>query len=143
MPHLDEEKLKSYAKVLFGALGGAMTSAMVHLGDRPREADQRRELREEARAEGRVALVCEDGGALRCEREPALAAVLEQTRGPLLMQPLAQPALGEPRPGGQLGARRGAEPRQGAVEPEAVAQVDHRRGHGAAERSEEVLRVVL
>ena len=34
MPDLDAEKLKEYAKVLFGSLGGAMTSAMVYLGDR-------------------------------------------------------------------------------------------------------------
>jgi 2-polyprenyl-3-methyl-5-hydroxy-6-metoxy-1,4-benzoquinol methylase len=34
MPESDPEKLKDYAKVLFTALGGAMTSAMVHLGDR-------------------------------------------------------------------------------------------------------------
>jgi 2-polyprenyl-3-methyl-5-hydroxy-6-metoxy-1,4-benzoquinol methylase len=32
--HLDPEKLKEYAKNLFGAFGGAMTSAMVYLGDR-------------------------------------------------------------------------------------------------------------
>ncbi|HEY8153116.1 MAG TPA: class I SAM-dependent methyltransferase [Myxococcota bacterium] len=31
---LDPEKLKSYAKLVFGALGGAMTSAMIYLGDR-------------------------------------------------------------------------------------------------------------
>jgi len=30
----ESEKLKEYAKVVFGALGGAMTSAMIHLGDR-------------------------------------------------------------------------------------------------------------
>jgi 2-polyprenyl-3-methyl-5-hydroxy-6-metoxy-1,4-benzoquinol methylase len=34
MPDLDVEKLRDYAKLLFGALGGAMTSAMVYLGDR-------------------------------------------------------------------------------------------------------------
>jgi 2-polyprenyl-3-methyl-5-hydroxy-6-metoxy-1,4-benzoquinol methylase len=34
MPQPDAEKLKEYSKVLFGALGGAMTSAMVYLGDR-------------------------------------------------------------------------------------------------------------
>ncbi len=34
MPELDPEKLKNYAKVVFGSLGGAMTSAMVYLGDR-------------------------------------------------------------------------------------------------------------
>jgi 2-polyprenyl-3-methyl-5-hydroxy-6-metoxy-1,4-benzoquinol methylase len=34
MAEADPEKLKDYAKVVFGALGGAMTSAMVHLGDR-------------------------------------------------------------------------------------------------------------
>jgi 2-polyprenyl-3-methyl-5-hydroxy-6-metoxy-1,4-benzoquinol methylase len=31
---LDPEKLKDYAKLVFGALGGAMTSAMIYLGDR-------------------------------------------------------------------------------------------------------------
>ena len=31
---LDGERLKEYAKQVFGALGGAMTSAMIHLGDR-------------------------------------------------------------------------------------------------------------
>lgn len=31
---LDPRRLKAYAKVVFGALGGAMTSAMIHLGDR-------------------------------------------------------------------------------------------------------------
>jgi hypothetical protein len=31
---LDPEKLKSYAKLVFSALGGAMTSAMIYLGDR-------------------------------------------------------------------------------------------------------------
>jgi 2-polyprenyl-3-methyl-5-hydroxy-6-metoxy-1,4-benzoquinol methylase len=31
---LDSERLKDYARGLFGALGGAMTSAMVYLGDR-------------------------------------------------------------------------------------------------------------
>jgi 2-polyprenyl-3-methyl-5-hydroxy-6-metoxy-1,4-benzoquinol methylase len=34
MSELDAEKLKEYAKVVFGSLGGAMTSAMVYLGDR-------------------------------------------------------------------------------------------------------------
>src|SRR3989442_14423920 len=31
---IDVEKLKAYAKVVFGALGGAMTATMIHLGDR-------------------------------------------------------------------------------------------------------------
>jgi hypothetical protein len=31
---LDPEKLKSYSKGVFGALGGAMTASMIHLGDR-------------------------------------------------------------------------------------------------------------
>lgn len=31
---LDVEKLKDYAKLVFGALGGAMTSSMIYLGDR-------------------------------------------------------------------------------------------------------------
>jgi SAM-dependent methyltransferase len=31
---LDVEKLKEYAKLVFGALGGAMTSSMIYLGDR-------------------------------------------------------------------------------------------------------------
>jgi 2-polyprenyl-3-methyl-5-hydroxy-6-metoxy-1,4-benzoquinol methylase len=30
---MDPEKLKDYAKVVFGALGGAMTSSMIYLGD--------------------------------------------------------------------------------------------------------------
>jgi len=34
MPDLETEKLKNYAKLVFGSLGGAMTSAMVYLGDR-------------------------------------------------------------------------------------------------------------
>jgi 2-polyprenyl-3-methyl-5-hydroxy-6-metoxy-1,4-benzoquinol methylase len=34
MAELDVERLKVYAKVVFGALGGAMTSAMICLGDR-------------------------------------------------------------------------------------------------------------
>jgi 2-polyprenyl-3-methyl-5-hydroxy-6-metoxy-1,4-benzoquinol methylase len=34
MAELDVERLKEYAKVVFGALGGAMTSAMICLGDR-------------------------------------------------------------------------------------------------------------
>jgi len=34
MADTDADKLKEYAKRLFGALGGAMTSAMVYLGDR-------------------------------------------------------------------------------------------------------------
>src|SRR5262245_8947856 len=34
MPQPDVEKLKEYSKILFGSLGGAMTSAMVCLGDR-------------------------------------------------------------------------------------------------------------
>jgi 2-polyprenyl-3-methyl-5-hydroxy-6-metoxy-1,4-benzoquinol methylase len=33
-PPLDPDKLKLFAKNIFGALGGAMTSAMIHLGDR-------------------------------------------------------------------------------------------------------------
>jgi SAM-dependent methyltransferase len=33
-PPLDPEAFKSYAKLVFGALGGAMTSAMIYLGDR-------------------------------------------------------------------------------------------------------------
>lgn len=33
-PAIDPEALKSYAKLVFGALGGAMTSAMIYLGDR-------------------------------------------------------------------------------------------------------------
>ncbi len=31
---MDKEKLKEFAKTVFGALGGATTSAMIHLGDR-------------------------------------------------------------------------------------------------------------
>src|SRR5438309_11612286 len=31
---IDVEKLKAYAKLVFGALGGAMTATMIHLGDR-------------------------------------------------------------------------------------------------------------
>jgi 2-polyprenyl-3-methyl-5-hydroxy-6-metoxy-1,4-benzoquinol methylase len=31
---VDLEKLKAYAKLVFGTLGGAMTAAMIHLGDR-------------------------------------------------------------------------------------------------------------
>ena len=31
---LDPDKLKEYAKNVFGALGGAMTSSMIYLGDR-------------------------------------------------------------------------------------------------------------
>ena len=31
---INEEKLKEYAKLVFGALGGAMTSSMIYLGDR-------------------------------------------------------------------------------------------------------------
>lgn len=31
---IDLKKLQTYAKLVFGALGGAMTSAMIHLGDR-------------------------------------------------------------------------------------------------------------
>jgi len=31
---MDPEKLKDYAKLVFGALGGAMTSTMIYLGDR-------------------------------------------------------------------------------------------------------------
>ena len=31
---MDVEKLKAYSKTIFGALGGAMTSAMIYLGDR-------------------------------------------------------------------------------------------------------------
>ncbi|HEV7733037.1 MAG TPA: class I SAM-dependent methyltransferase [Candidatus Binatia bacterium] len=34
MAELDVDRLKAYAKVVFGALGGAMTSAMICLGDR-------------------------------------------------------------------------------------------------------------
>jgi 2-polyprenyl-3-methyl-5-hydroxy-6-metoxy-1,4-benzoquinol methylase len=34
MAELDVERLKEYAKLVFGALGGAMTSAMICLGDR-------------------------------------------------------------------------------------------------------------
>src|SRR5262245_24726804 len=34
MPQPDVEKLKEYSRILFGSLGGAMTSAMVCLGDR-------------------------------------------------------------------------------------------------------------
>ena len=30
----DPEKLKGYLKIVFGSLGGAMTSAMIYLGDR-------------------------------------------------------------------------------------------------------------
>src|SRR2546428_10227038 len=31
---MDLEKLKAYAKLVFGALGGAMTATMIHLEDR-------------------------------------------------------------------------------------------------------------
>src|ERR1043166_1105260 len=31
---IDVEKLKAYAKLVFGALGGAMTATMIHQGDR-------------------------------------------------------------------------------------------------------------
>lgn len=33
-PHLDPDRLKAFAKRVFGALGGTMTAAMIHLGDR-------------------------------------------------------------------------------------------------------------
>src|SRR5215831_1825789 len=34
MAEIDPEKLKAYLGLVFGSLGGAMTSAMIHLGDR-------------------------------------------------------------------------------------------------------------
>ncbi len=101
---LDAEKLKAYAKLVFGALGGAMTSAMICLGDRlglyralaeagpcnsgelaQRTGLHERWLREwlyqqgaagvvEHRGEGRFALSAEGIAVLADERHPAFGA---------------------------------------------------------------------
>jgi hypothetical protein len=47
----DPEKLNAYLKNVFGALGGAMTAAMIHLGDRLGEVGK------ESGAECRVHLI--------------------------------------------------------------------------------------
>ena len=39
---MDPERLKEFAKTVFGALGGATTSAMIHLGDRLGQVDHLR-----------------------------------------------------------------------------------------------------
>jgi 2-polyprenyl-3-methyl-5-hydroxy-6-metoxy-1,4-benzoquinol methylase len=104
MPGPDAEKLKDYSKILFGALGGAMTSAMVCLGDRlglyraladsgpatsaelaARTGLHERWLREwlqqqgaagllEHRGEGRFAISAEGAVVLADERHPAFGA---------------------------------------------------------------------
>src|SRR5262245_35966309 len=104
MPQPDVEKLKEYSKILFGSLGGAMTSAMVCLGDRlglyrslselgpstsaelaARTGLHERWLREwlqqqgaagllEHRGEGRFALPPEGVAVLADERHPAFGA---------------------------------------------------------------------
>jgi 2-polyprenyl-3-methyl-5-hydroxy-6-metoxy-1,4-benzoquinol methylase len=101
---MDPDKLKAYAKNVFDALGGAMTSAMIHLGDRlglygaladgaPRTSAElagqtglsERWLREwlhqqgaagvlEHRGEGRFALSEEGRAVLADERHPAFGA---------------------------------------------------------------------
>jgi 2-polyprenyl-3-methyl-5-hydroxy-6-metoxy-1,4-benzoquinol methylase len=104
MPGADVEKLKEYSRVLFGSLGGAMTSAMVCLGDRlglyralaaagPATSEElaartglhERWLREwlqqqgaagllEHRGGGRFALSAEGVAVLADERHPAFGA---------------------------------------------------------------------
>ena len=104
MGYPDRERLKDYARNLFGALGGAMTSAMVYLGDRlglyrelasgealtSAELAQRAGLHErwvrewlhqqgaagllEHRGEGRFALSPEGAAVLADEQHPAFGA---------------------------------------------------------------------
>jgi 2-polyprenyl-3-methyl-5-hydroxy-6-metoxy-1,4-benzoquinol methylase len=101
---LDPEALKAYAKLVFGALGGAMTSSMIYLGDRlglyraladggaqsslelaARTGLHERWVREwlyqqgaagvlEARPEGRFALSPEGEAVLANETHPAFGA---------------------------------------------------------------------
>ncbi len=101
---MDKEKLKEFAKTVFGALGGATTSAMIHLGDRlglyralagagaldSRELAARAELSErwvrewlqqqgaagilEYRGDGRFALSQEGALVLADESHPAFGA---------------------------------------------------------------------
>jgi 2-polyprenyl-3-methyl-5-hydroxy-6-metoxy-1,4-benzoquinol methylase len=92
---LDPEKLKDYAKLVFGALGGAMTSAMIFLGDRlglyralaggaPTTSEElaqktglsERWLREWLHAQGAAGVLVHHGGgrfALSAEGEAVLA----------------------------------------------------------------------
>ncbi len=91
---IDAERLKAYAKLVFGALGGAMTAAMVHLGDRlglyraladagastsaelaRRTALDERWVREWLRQQGAAGLLEHDGGrfALTAEGRAVLA----------------------------------------------------------------------
>jgi SAM-dependent methyltransferase len=104
MPDLDHERLKAYAKHVFDALAGTMTSAMIHLGDRlglyraladgepttsaalaAKTGLHERWLREwlcqqgaagvlEYRGEGRFALSAEGAAVLAHEDSPAFGA---------------------------------------------------------------------
>src|SRR5262249_41649187 len=92
---------------------------------------------------GGRARVGEHGRAFGGEREALVAAVLEHAGRSLRVEPLAQPALLQTGRGGELGAAHRLAPRQRAVQTEAVAEVDHRRGHRAAQRAEHEAQVVL
>jgi hypothetical protein len=100
-------------------------------------------VREETRPEGGVLLVREHRASFGRELEAVVTDRRENARGTLLEQPLAQPALVEPRLGGQVSARDRSRRGEHRIQPEAIAEMDHARRHRAAERPEHVLRVVL
>ena len=79
------------------------------------------------------------------QREPAGAGLgidvidVEQTRGGLLLEPLAHVALMQEAGVGELAGRRGPAFVQRAVQPQAVAQVDRRGLDRAEARSEQAV----
>src|SRR5581483_7565547 len=100
-----------------------------------------REPRQPGREEGEVVLA---GGAREQERVlarqppgPRLGLVLDDPRGQLARQPLADVPLLEPRPLGDLLARRRLELRQGVVEPRPVPEPDRERQQGAVDRADQ------
>ena len=99
-----------------------------------------RQTAETAGGERGTLLVGEHHHRLGREREASLAAIVDQVRGGLAAQPLADPALVEAGRGGELGARqRRVGGGERAIEAEPIAEIDHRRDHRAAEIAEHLL----
>ena len=96
------------------------------------QAHALRQLVEHAEQVHLVRLVGQHGHGGRGQCEPLAPARvrLDQPGGRLVVGPLADPPLGQPRTLGQLGAgQRIIGVGEGAVEAQPVAEVDHGRGH--------------